>query len=108
MPDPGVLAVVYGGPSAEHEISCISARRIAARPRSSRGFVVKAIGLTHDKRWVDADRVLADIDEVDALASPDDLLHHDPEASSSSTSMRACRPTRWCSRCCTGRSARTA
>jgi len=77
MPDPGVLAVVYGGPSAEHEISCISARRIAATALDA-GFVVKAIGLTHDKRWVDADRVLADVGEVGALASPDDLLHHDP------------------------------
>ncbi len=32
MPEPGVqppeLAVVYGGPSAEHEVSCVSARRI--------------------------------------------------------------------------------
>ncbi len=76
MPDPGELAVVYGGPSAEHEISCISARRIVKTALES-GFVVKAIGLTHDKRWVDANRVLADVDEVDALDSPDDLLHHD-------------------------------
>jgi len=68
--------VVYGGPSAEHEISCVSARRIVRTALES-GFVVKAIGLTHDKRWVDATRVLSDIDEVDALASPDDLLHHD-------------------------------
>ena len=42
------------------------------------GFTVTAIGLTHDKRWVDATRVLSDVGEVDALASPDDLLHHDP------------------------------
>jgi D-alanine-D-alanine ligase len=78
MPDPGVLAVVYGGPSAEHEISCISARRIAEAALGA-GFVVKAIGLTHDRRWVDANRVLADLGEVEALASPDDLLHHHPE-----------------------------
>ncbi len=75
MPDPGTLAVVYGGPSAEHEISCISARRIAKAALET-GMVVKVIGLTHDRQWVDADRVLADIDEVDALDSPDDLLHH--------------------------------
>ena len=66
MPDPGALVVVYGGPSAEHEVSCVSARRIAATALGA-GFRVKAVGLTHDKRWVDADRVLADIDEVDAL-----------------------------------------
>ena len=69
--------MVYGGPSAEHEISCISARRIAATALEA-GFTVKAIGLTHDKRWVDANRVLADAGRVVALASPDDLLHHDP------------------------------
>ena len=79
MPDPGVLAVVYGGPSAEHEVSCISARRIAQTALET-GLVVKAIGLTHDKQWVDADRVLADIDDVDALPSPDDLLHHQPDS----------------------------
>lgn len=43
------------------------------------GFVVRTIGLTHDKRWVDADRVRSDVDEVEALTSPDDLLHHHPE-----------------------------
>ena len=79
MPDPGDLAVVYGGPSAEHEISCISARRIVATALDA-GFTVNAIGLTHDKRWVDANQVLAAVGEVAALASPDDLLHHDPTA----------------------------
>jgi D-alanine-D-alanine ligase len=77
MPDPGDLAVVYGGPSAEHEISCISARRIVATALDA-GFTVHAIGLTHDKRWVDARRVLADVGEVEALTSPDELLHRDP------------------------------
>ena len=72
------LAVVYGGPSAEHEISCISARRIVATALDA-GFTVKAIGLTHDKRWVDADQVARRRRRRStALASPDDLLHHDP------------------------------
>jgi D-alanine-D-alanine ligase len=39
---------------------------------------VTAIGLTHDRRWVDATSVLADVGSVDALASPDDLLSRDP------------------------------
>jgi D-alanine-D-alanine ligase len=77
MPDPGVLAVVYGGPSAEHEVSCVSARRIAATALKG-GFTVKLIGLTHDKRWVDADRILNDVADVAALTSPDDLLRQDP------------------------------
>ncbi len=77
MPEPGVLAVVYGGPSAEHEVSCISARRIVATALDA-GFAVRVIGLTHDKRWVDANGLLADVGDVAALLSPDDLLHADP------------------------------
>ena len=73
MPDPEVLVIVYGGPSAEHEISCVSARLVAQAALDA-GFVVKLIGLTHDKRWVDANRCLADIGQSDALESPDDLL----------------------------------
>ena len=72
-----MLAVVYGGPSAEHEVSCISARRIVATALEG-GFTVRVVGLTHDKRWVDADRVLADVADVAALVSPDDLLRKDP------------------------------
>ncbi len=77
MPGPGVLAVVYGGPSAEHEVSCISARRIVVTALHG-GFTVKVIGLTHDKQWVDANRVLHDVADVDALVSPDDLIRQDP------------------------------
>ena len=77
MPDPGVLAVVYGGPSAEHEVSCISARRIVATAVHA-GFTLRVIGLTHDKQWVDANGVLKDVDELEALPSPDDLVRQDP------------------------------
>ncbi len=73
MPEPRELAVVYGGPSAEHEVSCISARRIVQTALDS-GWSVTVIGLTHDKRWVDANVVLVDVDAGDALDSPDDLL----------------------------------
>src|ERR1700683_4457595 len=79
MPDPGVLAVVYGGPSAEHEVSCVSARRIVASALQG-GFTVRVIGLTHDTRWVDANRVLSDVADLEALPSPDDLLQQDPAA----------------------------
>ncbi len=72
-----MLAVVYGGPSAEHEVSCISARRIVATALTA-GFVVRVIGLTHDKRWVDADRVLTEVAGMEALPSPDDLLDREP------------------------------
>jgi D-alanine-D-alanine ligase len=83
MPEPGSgpqLAVVYGGPSAEHEVSCISARRIVQTALDN-GWDVTPIGLTHDKQWVDARAVLVDLTAGDtdhALASPDDLLRDFP------------------------------
>ncbi|HEY1446039.1 MAG TPA: D-alanine--D-alanine ligase family protein [Acidimicrobiales bacterium] len=82
MPEPGQgeLAVVYGGPSAEHEVSCVSARRIVQTALDS-GWSVTPIGLTHDKQWVDARGVLVDIaaGDADALTSPDDLLRDFPD-----------------------------
>jgi D-alanine-D-alanine ligase len=77
MPEPGELAVIYGGPSAEHEVSCISARHIAGAALDG-GWVVRPIGLTHDKRWVDARDALADIDALESLPSPDVLRSEDP------------------------------
>jgi len=79
VPDPGVLAVVYGGPSAEHEVSCVSARRIVASALQS-GFTVRVIGLTHGKQWVDANRVLDEVEVIEALPSPDVLVHRAPDA----------------------------
>ncbi len=73
------MVVVYGGPSAEHEISCISALRVAAAAIRN-GRTVRAVGLTHDKRWVDANEVLEDLDEWDTMPSPDDLLAGNPDA----------------------------
>jgi D-alanine-D-alanine ligase len=77
MPDPGALAVVYGGPSAEHEISCISARRIVQTALDS-GWTVSAVGLTHDRQWVDARAALVDVAAGDALTSPDELAERFP------------------------------
>src|SRR5580693_2220215 len=77
MSDEGALAVVYGGPSAEHEISCISARRIAQTALDA-GWPVTLIGLTRDKRWVEARSALVDIAAGDALDSPDDLMQRFP------------------------------
>lgn len=84
MPEPGQgeLAVVYGGPSAEHEVSCVSARRIVQTALDG-GWSVTPIGLTHDKQWVDARAVLVDVADGDtdhALASPDDLLRDFPDS----------------------------
>ena len=85
MPEPGhghgQLVVVYGGPSAEHEVSCVSARRIVQTALDG-GWDVTPIGVTHDRRWVDARAVLVDIAAGDTdheLTSPDDLLRDHPE-----------------------------
>jgi D-alanine-D-alanine ligase len=78
MTAPRDLVVLYGGPSAEHEVSCISALRIAQSARRD-GKVVTAIGLTHDKRWVDAGSTLDTMDEAAALDSPDLLVSQRPE-----------------------------
>jgi D-alanine-D-alanine ligase len=71
------MVVLYGGPSAEHEVSCISALRVAAAALRQ-GRAVTAIGLTHDRRWVDANAVLSEIDELAALPSPDALITQQP------------------------------
>jgi D-alanine-D-alanine ligase len=79
MAEPRELVVLYGGPSAEHEVSCISGRRIAEAAQRQ-GRAVTAIGLTHDKRWVDASAALALMAETDAFASPDDILSESPSS----------------------------
>ena len=71
--------MIYGGPSAEHEVSCVSARRIVETALDG-GWSVTVIGLTHDKRWVDANAVLVDVAAGDALDSPDDLVLKYPDA----------------------------
>jgi len=71
------MVVVYGGPSAEHDVSCVSALRVASAARRH-GREVRAIGLSYDKRWVDANAALVDMDDWDALPSPDILLEEHP------------------------------
>jgi D-alanine-D-alanine ligase len=78
MPPSRELVIIYGGPSAEHEVSCISARRIVHTSHDA-GWSVRAVGLTHDKRWVDARTVVKDVADVDALQSPDVLVEQDPD-----------------------------
>ncbi len=69
--------MVYGGPSAEHEISCVSARRIVQTALDG-GWSVTPVGLTHDRQWVDARAALVDVAAGDALTSPDELYERFP------------------------------
>lgn len=52
------LVVLFGGQSAEHEISCVSAYHVLRAVDPGR-YVVDAIGITREGRWVRADDAVA-------------------------------------------------
>jgi D-alanine-D-alanine ligase len=68
------LVVLYGGRSAEHEVSCISARHVLAACDPDR-YQIEVVGIGTDGRWTDATAVAAAL-PVDAseLPEPDQLL----------------------------------
>ncbi|QNQ90129.1 D-alanine--D-alanine ligase [Corynebacterium poyangense] len=78
------VAIVYGGRSSEHNISCVSAGAIMSHLDSSR-FEVIPVGITQSGRWVQGesdperlrtnDRVLPEVDP----ASPEITLSLNPE-----------------------------
>lgn len=45
------LVVLYGGQSAEHEISCISAAHVLAALDPDR-YEIDAVAITRDGRWM--------------------------------------------------------
>ena len=61
------LIVLFGGQSAEHDVSCVSARHVLAAVDPDR-YRVEAVGITRDGRWVRAD------DAIAALAAGPDAL----------------------------------
>jgi D-alanine-D-alanine ligase len=68
------LVVLYGGQSAEHEVSCVSAFHVLRAADPGR-YDVRLVGITTDGRWVDADAALAGLPPGQAsLPSPDTLL----------------------------------
>jgi D-alanine-D-alanine ligase len=71
------LVVVFGGPSAEHEVSCVSALHVATAALRG-GRAVIPIGLTYDKRWVDMSGALDLIEEIDAFPLPDTVVRETP------------------------------
>jgi len=48
------LVVLFGGASAEHDVSCVTARHVLAAVDTDR-FVVDAIGITRDGEWLRSD-----------------------------------------------------
>jgi len=64
--------VLFGGRSAEHEVSCTSALHVL-RAADPEAFDVVPIGITREGRWVEAgDAVAALTAGAKALPSPDD------------------------------------
>jgi D-alanine-D-alanine ligase len=54
MEDPRIrLVVLFGGRSAEHDVSCVSARHVVAAADPEK-YVVEPVGITRDGRWVQA------------------------------------------------------
>jgi D-alanine-D-alanine ligase len=70
-PDRIRLVVLFGGQSAEHDVSCVSARHVLAAADPDR-YVLEPVGITRDGRWVaGADALAALAAGADALPSPD-------------------------------------
>ncbi|MGQ0616248.1 MAG: D-alanine--D-alanine ligase family protein [Acidimicrobiia bacterium] len=74
---PGVrLVVLFGGRSAEHEVSCVSALHVLRAADPDR-YEPVAVGITRDGRWIDAGDVLRSLGATDvsaaSLPSPDDI-----------------------------------
>ena len=66
------LVVLFGGQSAEHDVSCTSALNVLQAADTDRYDVVP-VGITRDGRWVSAaDAVAALADGARALPSPDE------------------------------------
>jgi len=66
------LLILYGGRSAEHEVSCISALHVVHAADPAR-YDVRIVGITTEGRWVDATVALAGGAPGRALPSPDDI-----------------------------------
>ena len=71
------LVILYGGRSAEHEVSCVSAYHVARAVNRDR-YDLRLVGITTDGKWVDATTALGEGDGPEPgttrmLRSPDDL-----------------------------------
>ncbi|MFV2040180.1 MAG: D-alanine--D-alanine ligase, partial [Acidimicrobiales bacterium] len=70
------LVVLFGGRSAEHDVSCTSARHVLEAIDREK-YAVEAVGITRDGAWVRADDPLAAI-EAGAEAVPEMLTAAGP------------------------------
>jgi D-alanine-D-alanine ligase len=92
------LVVLYGGRSAEHDVSCVTAFHVA-RVVDRRRYDLRLVGITTGGGWVDASEALERVGSIDradlpernpgALPSPDDLLEPREAAVQGLTSLAA-------------------
>ena len=61
------LVVLFGGRSAEHDVSCVSARHVVAAANPKK-YVVEPVGITREGRWVRAEEA------IEALGTGPDAL----------------------------------
>ena len=61
------LVVLFGGRSAEHDVSCVSARHVVAAANPQK-YVVEPVGITREGRWVRPE------EEIEALGTGPDAL----------------------------------
>jgi D-alanine-D-alanine ligase len=76
------LLVLYGGRSAEHEVSCVSARHVLAAADQDR-YDLRVVGITTEGRWVDTTAELGRGLPARALPSPDTLVAQNGDRSTS-------------------------
>ncbi|HWE56447.1 MAG TPA: D-alanine--D-alanine ligase family protein [Acidimicrobiales bacterium] len=85
------LVVLYGGRSAEHDVSCISAFNVVGALDRSR-YDLQMIGITTDGAWVDTTApalAAAGAAATKALPSPDDVLRDRPASAASLEAVTA-------------------
>ncbi len=70
------LVVLFGGRSAEHDVSCVSARHVLAAADPAR-YSIEPVGITRDGEWVLAEAASAAL-EAGADAMPDHLTADGP------------------------------
>lgn len=75
-PPPIRLVVLFGGRSAEHDVSCVSARHVVAAADPTR-YDIEPVGITRDGQWVLAEAASKALEAgVDAM--PDHLTADGP------------------------------
>ncbi len=71
------LVLLYGGRSAEHEVSCVSARHVLAACDPGR-YRIEVVGIGTDGRWVEATAIAEALPATAAaMPEPDGLLAAD-------------------------------